>query len=1010
MGLSVIAAFNFGNESANAELVVSPEYTIKSEYFFGETLNVPSPSSVKIKTGGAETSAVDVTLLFPDGTAKGEGNYELNKVGKYELVYYNANGVSVSENFVVNKKFYEYGDGAEVSYVQDLVGVSGKKGISVNLKDGVSFTFNKPINLKDHLGEAFDICTVYPMFREDKDSYPTATTLSIKIVDCYDSAKFVEFYIWSCDPGQGNYYMGAGASTQVLTGLEQNFNRPYEMTEPYEGQLYKIHRPQRYQSKTAWGRYIASSDNPSMIKNNGVTLIWDLSNHQMKAKNGTTTALITDIDSSEIYGINAIDFDTFFTTGEVYLNFEAYNYSAGVFEFGIEKVFGLIEEELADGKVQDVTPPDITVDIEPTEKNSIYLSKGKSVKLPEIKRVLDYNFYDDVNVSVYRNYGKAGQAAMNTKNGEFTPDSVGEYAAVYTATDAYGNVGRSVLSMLVTDDDNIVYDENKLGRLVAAKVNVLPKIDARGINGEVSSDIVVTEPNGKKVKAELNSDGEYEYVPAYAGKYTVTYIFKDNVYEEEFSYDVTCVDENSAIFVNPFALPLKFINGASYTIDKVIAYTAGNGSLKENFATVSVSEDGGAYRALSENEMKAYKVTANSTLRFKASYGKNEVESDICSVTDVGYGKKTTEKNYLNYWQGNYDSASVSDDGFVFEYDKDAKLEFINMISSANFKASFNVGASYAEKVTITLKDARDPHNNYITSTYYVDDSFRFICATRQFENGVLSSEVYEYLKRKDLSGEYLVAFSKDVAKSFAEDRALFGIEVEGVSGDCNITFSQLNNQSFSSSMREGRPELAFKSLNGVKELNSTYQIEPSYATSVTSTVLSFNSKLTVLSPDGSVVYSTDGLRLFEVATNSNYTIKLDRIGQYRVTISATSIGATRSGGKEELTSEDYYIVNVSEGVPPTIKFSDGSTQDTVIKLKVGETHDVKEFTVTDNGTASENVKVYVMIVDDGFTIEANGFGVESYKFVNAGNFKVYVVAYDELGNSSETYYSVVVE
>ena len=41
--------------------------------------------------------------------------------------------------------------------------------------------------------------------------------------------------------------------------------------------------------------------------------------------------------------------------------------------------------------------------------------------------------------------------------------------------------------------------------------------------------------------------------------------------------------------------------------------------------------------------------------------------------------------------------------------------------------------------------------------------------------------------------------------------------------------------------------------------------------------------------------------------------------------------------------------------------------------------------------------------------LEENGYNVTSYVFKNAGEFIVYVLAYDELGNSSSLYYNVIV-
>ena len=82
------------------------------------------------------------------------------------------------------------------------------------------------------------------MFKENADGAPSASTVSIKVVDCYDSSKFVEFYVWAAASNEV-YYTGAGASTQGLTGLEHNPNRPHIMTDSYEGTMYKIHRPSK---------------------------------------------------------------------------------------------------------------------------------------------------------------------------------------------------------------------------------------------------------------------------------------------------------------------------------------------------------------------------------------------------------------------------------------------------------------------------------------------------------------------------------------------------------------------------------------------------------------------------------------------------------------------------------------------------------------------------------------------------------------------------------------------
>ncbi len=1013
-----LAVKNMQNANAESELIVPKEYIIEKEYTYGETFEVLAPSLVRIKTGATETTAVSAVLIFPDGTAKSEGSYTLDKNGVYELTYYDANGVSATQKFVVNKNYYGIDEGASASYVTDLVGVEEKEGISVSLRDGKSFTFNQTIDLNDYAGQALEVCKIFPMFRADEDVSPDASTVSVKIVDCYDSTKFVEFYIWCGEAGQGVYYAGAGASTQNFTGLEQNRHRPHEMTEEYDGQLYKIHRPQRYQSKTAWGTGLADKTNEHLIQSDGITLIWDLSNHQMKARNGGAARLITDIDSAEIYGENAFHYEDFFTTGEVVLNVEAYNYTANQFELGIEEIFGKSGEELKDGKMVDTEKPQIFVDVEPTVDNTVFLQNRKSVVLPNITKVLDYNYYGNTRMAVYRNYGKRGEALINTENGVFTPEIAGNYTAVYTATDAYGNAGQYLLEMVVTEENSLSYIKTPVEKLVAASSNVLPHIEAEGLNREVAVEVSVTAPNGEQTIVNYNGVDGYEYIPAYAGEYTVTYSFRDNVYEESYSYNVTCVDENSATFQNPFTFPAYFMKGASYTIQPVVAYTAGDGAFQENKATVSVSVDGGEYVVLSEAEMKAYKVEATNTLQFKASYGDSFIVSKEYSVADVGYGKVIDEKDYLSYWQGAYTASEMQESGAVYSFDGDAQLEFINMVSSKNFKATFTVDAVSLDGVVVTLRDVFNPYSNYITYTYRQESNSIVMVTVRQYEEGELVFERDLKTKQKTLLGEYsIVTSSQGVItgeitinniQSFEKDNALVEIATLGAE-DCTVKVSQLNNQAFSPSMRDTKPQMAFVQGNGVWEVNDVYRIEPCYASSVTGSVLSQDIQMTLYSPNGEIVSDVNGVRLEGVEANKFYEVELAQVGQYRVSYEVSCLGSSKKSGSEVLADDDYYIINVSEGIAPTVSFTDGSNAETTIHLAVGSKHTIKEFTVSDNASTPEEIKVYTMICDKNFILEENGYGVETYVFRNVGEFTVCVWAYDQLGNSSFAYYNVVV-
>ena len=1019
LGLGAVAVNNVQNANAESDLLFPQEYVIADEYVYGQTFTVPNPDQVRIETGAIISKAKSVLLECPDGSVKSEGDYVLNQTGKYTLRYYDANGVSAAHTFVVNKNYYEIGSNASAKYLESLSSKEGTDGISISLKSGESFTFNKPINLNDHTDEVLNVCKIFPKFRKEYDLNPTATMVTVKVLDCYDPTKFVEFYVWCGSAGNSPYYAGAGASTQMLTGLEQNTGRPDQMTEEYEGEMYKIHRVRRYQSLSTYGKWLASRYDAEVAKQDGILLLWDMTNHQMKARNNGTTYLITDIDSTEIYGTNAFDFSSFFTTGEVVLNVEAYNYAATSFDVEIESIFGMSGKDLLDGTVVDNTAPDITVDVETTSKNEIYLQKGKAMTLPEISNVLDYNYYGNAKVAVYRNYGKRGQVSVKVKDGAFTPETIGNYTAVYTATDSYGNQGVFLLEMVVLDEENIVYEKTPLSKLVAAQNNVIPYIQASGLNKEVQSEVIITTPDGTQMKLDYNGVNGYEYLPEYVGDYTIEYLFKDNVYVEKYSYVVSCVDENAVAYKNPFTLPNYLMKGASYTIDPVTAYTAGNGGFNQNAASISVSVDGGDFQTLSAAQMQAYKVEANETVQFKASYQNKDVISKLYPVIDVGYGKKTTEKEYLKFMQGNYTSAEFVEGGAAYSFeDGEANLQFINAISSSNFKFAFTLSASSIEDVTLTLRDVNAPNSNYITYTYQNEKGASILFVAKQYVDGKLVAENSAYTKHKEWNGAYSLSYSPtglnvdevfvEAVSAFSKDDALFEVSIKGAK-DCSMIISQLNNQTFAAAMREGKPQICFEQKNGVQEANTIYQIAPCYASAVINTVLAKDIKVTVNTPSGDIATSVDGVRLDNVTADRVYDIKLTQIGQYRVSYIASCIGATRTSAESKLENDDYYIINVSEGIAPTVSFKDGSNEATTVKVSIGTTHTIKKFVATDNVTPSENLKIYKMILDESFTVESNGFNVDSYTFNEAGTFIVYVLAYDALGNSAACYYKVIV-
>jgi len=279
-------------------------------------------------------------------------------------------------------------------------------------------------------------------------------------------------------------------------------------------------------------------------------------------------------------------------------------------------------------------------------------------------------------------------------------------------------------------------------------------------------------------------------------------------------------------------------------------------------------------------------------------------------------GKKTTQKEYVKYMQGNDTSAELTEDGAKYTFDDGtANLQFINTISSANFKFGFALSASAVESVTLTLRDVNAPHSDYITYTYQKEDGSNVMFIAKQYAEGKLVAEESAYTKRKEWNGTYALSYSTEGVKvddvsvgamqPFAKDDALFEISIKGAK-DCALVVSQVNNQTFTTTVRESKPQLSFEQKNGVQEANSIYSIAPCYASAVLNSVLLKDVKVTVNTPSGDIATSVDGVRLENVTADRIYDVKLAQIGQYRVSYTVTCIGATRTDGQATLANDDY--------------------------------------------------------------------------------------------------------
>lgn len=1029
--VSVVAGVAFADftpqnaTTAQAEIIFPQGKEIQKEYSLGESLEMPEPSTVMLKDGNESVAASSSLITFPNGVVKTGGLYDLNQAGNYEIVYYAATGESVSYPFTVYKNNYYVPSTSTAEWVENLSLVSGKSGINLNLKEDDSFTFNKKIDLDDFEGETLEICRIYPDIRENATEMPKVSHVTVKVVDCYDPSKFVEIYAWK-DSSEGYVYCGAGASTQELSSLEKSDDKA---NLDYEGERWYYRTSERYQAVAAYGNWIRASVTEDISDYGGIGFMWDLRTQKVFANQKTFgNFFITDLNAPEIYGENILDVKEFFTTGEVYLNIQCYNYNAASINIQVESIFGESGEALKDARIVDTTAPTVRLNTDKTNELGITVAKDEPFVIPMDITVQDFNYYGDIGVAVYRDYATPSQTTCLTKNGMFTPTEEGWYTVVYTAEDGYGNQGVETLHIKSVAEPAITYEQVKIENLAIVRNNAIPYIQATGLNKQVETSVVVIAPDGIKQTLEYHeADNCYYYLPEKIGEYEIVYTFSDNVYQREFSYKVNTAGEGNVLFKDTPKVPLYFIKNATYMLMDYYAYTATVNGLDAHLAEMEISVDNGAYKKLSVSERESYKIEANDSVKFRFSYGGESMETEVYPVLDLKFGEKSYSKNsegvetyrpYAEYWQGNYSSYAYSGNSIDYTFAtgvEDASMTFVNLISLAKFKLDYSLSGQFGA-MRIVLADCGAPEDNRVEITEITTlKGVKYVANV--YENG----ELVETASNEQFKANYYVYYSAGkiyygeksyvTAPKFTTDLSLLSIEFEDIKENAVFSLKQINNQPFRmpSKMVEVGPECSYSYLNGSIDYGSDYTINPAMAYSVLSPTTHKNLTVSVTDANGNYLTAKDGTVMNAVTATRSYVLHLANCGQYKVTYNVSVMGSDLRGSKEFKATNQYYIINVTDYQPPQVAFVDGTNENTVVELSVGTIHKLKAVNVSDNVTPEAELCVYKMVLNENYTLVRGGFGADEYAFVEAGDYIVQYWVFDKDGNCSKCEYKIQV-
>ncbi len=1012
---------------------------LMESYMCGTKFTIPS---AELDYNGTKKKAESAVLVFPNGTAyeAQAGELILDEAGKYTLVYaasFSGKKVEKHLDFQATKAVYEVGyENSEIATTDNLpmFPATATPGISVTLAAGDTFVYNKPIDLSASETE-MDFITIFPYGNTAQANYGDGYTvevdsLVVRLTDCYDENRYVDFYIDYKQSGTDKvtglaiynpYYNVKAVGQSFATGFVESAETAASATRP-EVFVNDI----RYLARTD-GTYGKTGGN---VKRNfddcGVTFGYDMKTQIAYSKDlqrypSTSSPVLGDLDNSELYGEKTFGG---FTTGEVYLSVRGEGYRNGVVEtrFDISNLGGEIPQATADQGYKDEIKPTVTVFADVAGKE-FKIAKGEEFTLFDATAD-DINLIGNVKAEVYYGYGTGMQSRVGVKDGKFKPNKVGLYTIRYTATDVAGNVGEALVSLNCIDAGDrkgITFSTEKLTSLQAGEQIALPAYTVIGLNGEVKVD----------VKAIHNATGEITeidsqtlaFTPTALGEYTIVYDYTDGLKAYSYSYTLTSISSNSVVLAKPMTFPEYFIKGARYAFEEAYVYTYENNERVENLATIFIQEDGGEWKEATYGE---YRVNASSTVRFKLQYDGEDVAestSKAFSVIDVGSFNNLTvgqgaqiESTLGRFFVGDFEPV-VLGEGVRYTSNKtsgDNGLTFINVLSLANFTFEFlfeNELMGFGA-VEIEIIDYYDRENK--TSITYEQSGKGYLLGyngTKTFLNSELTA-------RKNtisyVNGTFTVIGNTTryyAANDYSSDKVLLHVTFKDITGAAGLQISKLGSQLFNNGIIKdnGQPMLTVQDVAGYYGYNDVLTVYAATALDVLSPFLPSRLGVSVTTPSGKAAVSMDNVTmLFRPSeghtgtyANRDYQIELNEYGTWEVVYVATD-----QSGIAQL--KRTFKITVQDNVAPTITMESGYTENTVKTAKVGDTVTIADCNASDNVSVADKLLVWAVVYspDNSLIFPING------KFVakEQGEWIIHYYVSDEAGNYSTYSYIVRVE
>ena len=1009
-------------------------------------------------TGGAQATIDSIT--YPSGIVrKVEDSLWLDELGKYSISYKSVVGAETTiyyEEFIVNNEFLNSLTGS--AGVKNSIVDPTKPGVTVELKDGNSASFNAVVDLNNRADDGFVKLLTYSAAID----YTKVKNFTITITDALDSSNYVQVVMETVNNGIATYFR-AGTSQLPSHGLTPSSGQPFNVG----GRIGTL----VYVDGERYLNYNYAGTNGLGVSN--ISIFYNPVNHRIgfSVPSFDRMRLIGDLDLQEAYPKNSKVFKGF-SSNEVYISLSASNFvipnpvTGTVFELGT-LTGSQLEAQLDQNVVYDNAAPTISVDCKETVAGAVYAKLGKDFVIPTATAV-DANGASEVSYKVYKNYTATSKTyvSFDSQKRSFKLVENVPYTIEYTATDSYGNLAVKTLKVVpvVSDtltggdiivDDNIRFAANKFAFVSGAVCNTPIFNTFDSLNDDNARELTLTITKGDEVVYDkyftardfIEGVPALGYQPVSIGEYTVTYKYNDNINSDSVTYTITATSNNVVNYTEQPLLLRNYVAGMTYQKPDFTAYMFAN-DVTAAATTVSYSYDDGANWTVINGD--SYKIALDKTqIKFKySSAGATDIITDNAPIVDVrrddaiANGDEVVLKTVKNGPSPNLDVAKYFTGDFTLQSVAPAnEMRFVSNVRRGTNKLSFINPLTFddANLITIAAKTETE-FADYESITFIFTDAYdptnqlRVKYEVMNNETNIIINDETPYLITTKLHGtaynvKYNIA-NKRVNVSninFSVDWQpknnlfYFDLELGGLKGSyAGVIINTISNQKFTTATKNdnSKPILNFISSAGTYPVGSDITIyKPNCLDILTPFIFKGETVKVKVTLNKKPVTDVNGVLLDGTQDpNKDYIVKLAEFATYKVDYYIYD----QAGNEYAKT----YRFTGSDTNKPVITLGYGFTENTIHNVTLGKPFTIS-YDVTDDYTIPEKLIVAVKIIHDDdmrvvYTAQPQETITQDSDLLNLitdtctitrkGMYTVYIYAADEASNTAYAKYKLNVQ